>query len=784
MWNKATQPLIDEINSQGQEFFTRKWGSYSVEQYLISTGMSRGAIDYVSLMLNIESNLHTALTEAVADMRIITDDTEFYHIIGGNDLLIDSLRDDCLSIPDGRCTIVYDRRIVSVSLNPKGPFDASMEYVTSASLVPILTPRYESVIVAITATSAETIQFKSRDLFVDTYRALRQVHYDCASKVALFFNETWWINNQGIRGGRSTTDLPIRFVYYHNFNISNIGGAAIIGSYTWSQDSILWQSIADDVALRLAIDNVDTLHKDLDIRPYYDGGVIKHWCIDPYSHGAFVLFTPYQELNIKDVLSRSVGNVHFIGEHTSSAHGWIEGSILSALRAALIIQEEYFDVAIIGGGPIGLATAINLANRNSSLRIVVIEQSDIGNSLGSSGASDTRQFRQMYDEQYLAELAQISVGFWKKLEQDANLPEGTLLNTDQGYLFFGDKETGETTEGDLKDIQENCQKLNMSCQLLNAGDLQRRYPFFHIPSTYTGIYHQGSGYINVTALMNALERVAKQKNIMIRTNESFLNFDQSVPEIAPYVRIITDRGSLNASKVIFAPGPFARNISEKLGFVLNMTMWELPTIYFRLRITNYSIPTWFAFGGSEQSLYYGFSQESSDRQGYVKISPDFITDMSKPLIYPKDRSGVPDPSLISQTVQWVTDHVQFVDATSYEPASSTCLATFVPDNGFIIDYLPSEIRYHDKVIMYAAGWGMKFVPLWADILAELYFNRQPSKYATYMPKFSFNIPGRWSYNHSGPTPPSPSASHLATINKELFIFLLLSVVITKLTFAN
>jgi glycine/D-amino acid oxidase-like deaminating enzyme len=561
--------------------------------------------------------------------------------------------------------------------------------------------------------------------------------------------------------------------------MNETGGAAILGSYTWSQDSILWQSLSDDVALKLAVDNVDMLHKDIDIRPFYKGGKTKHWCNDLYSHGAFVLFTPYQELYIKEALKQSVGNVHFIGEHTSSAHGWIEGSILSALRIALVIQEEFFDVAIIGGGPIGLATAINLANRNSALRIVVIDQSHIGNSEGSSGSSDTRQFRQMYDEQYLAELAMTASNFWGQLELDANLTKGTLLNTDQGYLFFGDHEMGETTEGDLKDIEQNCQTLSMGCQMLDSADLQRRFPFFHIPPTYKGVFHQNSGYINVTALMNALEKLAMKKNIMIRTGETFLELDQSIPETASYVRLFTDRGSLNAMKVIFAPGPFARNVSEKLGFTLHMTMWELPTIYFPLRITNYTIPTWFAFGGDKQSLFYGFSKESSDRPGYVKISPDFITDMSNPLIYPNDRKNAPDQRLINKTKDWVRTHVQLVDPDSPEVAPSTCLATFLPDNGFLIDYLPDTIRYHNKLIMYAAGWGMKFVPLWADVLAELALNPQSSKYAKYKDKFSFQ-PGRWSPNNVVPS----SARHITMPNKMLLAFSTLCVILMIMLFAN
>ena len=735
------------INKEGQEAFIHKWGSYSIEQYLTSVGLSRGAIGYIGLMLNMERNLHMALTESIADMTLINDDTEFVHILSGNDRLTNALRDECLTIPDSRCTITYDSRITSVELSNKVPHDVGMEYVSSESSTPIPTRRYDSVIVATTASAAERIQFHNRDLFRDTYRAFRQVHYDCASKIALFFNKTWWTKEQ-ITGGRSTTDLPIRFVYYHNFNPmdnrsrNDDRGGVIIGSYTWSQDSIRWQTLSDDIAFQRVLDDLNTFHQT-DSRPYFIGGKTQHWCNDVHTRGAFVFFTPYQEFYVKDTLKRSVGNVHFIGEHTSSAHGWIEGSILSALRAALVIQEEYFDVVIVGGGPVGLATAINLANRNASLRIVVVEQSHVGNSEGSSGSSDTRQFRQMYNEQYLGELAIMATYFWKQLEFDAELTKGTLLNTDEGYLFFGDQEMDVTTEGDLRELERSCRTLSIDCQLMNSTDLRRRYPAFRVPSGHMGIFHPDGGYVNVTALMRTLEKLAKEKNILVRTDEAFLGLDQSVPDTASYVRLFTDRGSLNASKVIFAPGPYARNVSEKLGFILNTTLWELPTIYFQLRRNDVNVPTWFAFGGDKQSLYYGFSLESTDRPGYMKISPDFISDMDHPLIYPNERKYIPDQQLINRTIDWVRENVQIADPESYQVAPRTCLATFLSDNGFLIDYLPNRTRYHEKLIMYAAGWGMKFVPLWADMLAELVLHPNASKYAKYMPHFSFALPNRW-----------------------------------------
>ncbi|CAF1096793.1 unnamed protein product [Didymodactylos carnosus] len=713
LWNDAVQPLLDMVKNESWDAVRAKWDSYSIDYYLHEErNLSRAAIDYISLMLNVESNLYTALIESIRDMTIIKDDTEFYHIVNGNDLLIESLVRECLSVANNRCSIMYNASVTKVQLKTEKKSNVQITWKNGSN--DTQSKKYDSVIVATTATAASLIEFTTRFKFADKYRAMRQLHYDCASKVALFFNRQWWNLDENIQGGRSTVDLPVRFVYYHNFNTtsSESDGAAILASYTWSQDALLWTSLSEQQSIDLALENLNEIHAKTDVFKTFIGGKVKHWCTDPYSHGAFALFTPFQERDIMSELIKSVDNVHFIGEHTSSAHAWIEGAILSALRSALIIQEEIFDVVIIGGGPIGLATAIRLADRQPTLRIAIVEQFKIGNSDGSSGSSDVRQFRQMYSEQYLAELANKSVLMWHQLEHKANLSSGSILNTDDGYLFYGNSQMVDTTEGGLNNIKDNCEKLRMNCKYMDGTELQERFPFFSFSSAYTGIYHSQSGYINVTQLMLTLvQLISVNKNITIREDEQFLYFNYT-DTTTKDIRIITNRGSLLAKqKVLFVPGPYAKSVSNKLGFDLNMSMWELPSMYFRLRSAtskNFSLPTWFAFAGNDkQSLYYGFPVESSDRPGYIKISPDFIKDLSNPLINPEDRSHLPDPYLIEKIIDWVTKNVPQVNSSDYIISPHTCLATFMPDNGFVLDYVPD----HPKLIMYAAGWGMKFVPV-------------------------------------------------------------------------
>ncbi|CAF1356088.1 unnamed protein product, partial [Didymodactylos carnosus] len=397
-----------------------------------------------------------------------------YHIQGGNDLLIESLKSECLLIENKRCSIVYNTEITKLQLYDQAT-TSSITVTWKANTSEV----YGSVIVSTTAKSSQLIAFNEREDFLDKYRSMRQLHYD-------------------------------------------YGGGAIIASYTWSQDSMLWQSVSEQNAIDLALKQIMEIHRlSFEIQKYFQGGKIKHWCDDEYTHGAFALFTPLQESDIFDNLQASVFNVHFMGEHTSTLHGWIEESLLSAVRTALVIQEETFDVVIIGGGPIGLTTAVSLWLKQPTLRIVILEQYQIGESQGSSGAFDVRQFRQMYNEPYLAELANLSFSLWRQLENMANLSYGSILNSENDYLFYGDFIAGQNTvEGDLASIEKTCQQLQMDCLRMNNSELKQRFSSFTFQQQYEGLFHNKSGFINVTTLMKALYQIIIQtKHITIRENE-------------------------------------------------------------------------------------------------------------------------------------------------------------------------------------------------------------------------------------------------------------------------
>jgi monoamine oxidase len=62
---------------------------------------------------------------------------------------------------------------------------------------------------------------------------------------------------------------------------------------------------------------------DMNMHLHVYTGITKHWCQDQYTQGGtFTQYTPHQETKLKGLLSTSVDNVHFTGEHISSAHAW------------------------------------------------------------------------------------------------------------------------------------------------------------------------------------------------------------------------------------------------------------------------------------------------------------------------------------------------------------------------------------------------------------------------------------------------------------------------------
>uniref|UniRef100_A0A3B4TG82 Amine oxidase n=1 Tax=Seriola dumerili TaxID=41447 RepID=A0A3B4TG82_SERDU len=308
---KSADQLLQQALKKVCKKEERKEGCLVSEYLKEEGGLSSEAVRMIGDLLNEQSLMYTALTEMLYDQADISDNNKYYEVTGGSDLLPKAFL-TVLDVP-----VHLNSKVKNISQSANG-VTVWYQRDKQSSLMDI---HADVVLVTTTAKAALFMDFNP-PLSISKMEALRSVHYDSSTKIILTFNETFW-EDDGIRGGKSITDRPSRYIYYpsHSFpENKNIGAS-------------------DEDLKELALRDLVKIHGER-VRSLCTGVVVKRWSLDPYSLGAFALFTPYQHLEYSKELFRREGRVHFAGEHTAFPHAWIETSMKSAIRAATNINKE------------------------------------------------------------------------------------------------------------------------------------------------------------------------------------------------------------------------------------------------------------------------------------------------------------------------------------------------------------------------------------------------------------------------------------------------------------
>uniref|UniRef100_A0A671UUD7 Amine oxidase n=1 Tax=Sparus aurata TaxID=8175 RepID=A0A671UUD7_SPAAU len=336
---QATQKVKHYVKAHGCKAALEKFDKYSVKEYLIEEGdLSSEAIRMIGDLLNEQSLMYTALSEMIYDQTDISNDIQYKEVTGGSDLRPRAFQK---ALEELDVSIHLNSIVKRINQSNEGVF---IEYQQSDAMHLLLS---DFVLVTTTAKAALYMDFYP-PLRIEKMVALRAVHYDSSTKIILTFSEKFWKEN-GIRGGKSITDGPSRFIYYpsHSFPENDKIGV-LLASYTWSDDSLLFAGASDEDLKELALRDLVKIHGER-VRELCTGVVVKRWSLDPYSLGAFALFTPYQHLEYSKELFRREGRVHFAGEHTAFPHAWIETSMKSAIRAATNINNGGLENVESGG---------------------------------------------------------------------------------------------------------------------------------------------------------------------------------------------------------------------------------------------------------------------------------------------------------------------------------------------------------------------------------------------------------------------------------------------------
>jgi monoamine oxidase len=325
LWEDATRDMrawLEADEAAGWDRIVREYDGYTLREFLEVKGFSEGAIEMYGVMNFVEADMNNAVVEEFREDfgRAFEDMQE---IVGGMDNLPNAFYRE---IPDrvrfGAEVHAIDQDADSVTVHDKtesGRYSVTGDYAIVA--IPFSVLRQVEVMTPFSR---------------EKQRAIRQLNYSASTKILFQVRERIWETDDGIYGGASVTDLPIRRLNYPTPDPTTTRGV-LLASYTWSQDAARWGAMDEETRLEEALEDVSKIHPR--IREVYEVGASHAWYDDRFANGAFALFEAGQQTQLQQDIVRPEGRIQFAGEHCSLYHAWIQGALESGLRAAEAIHQ-------------------------------------------------------------------------------------------------------------------------------------------------------------------------------------------------------------------------------------------------------------------------------------------------------------------------------------------------------------------------------------------------------------------------------------------------------------
>jgi monoamine oxidase len=327
LWNEATREFREQYEAGGQgslDALLRDYDQYSIREFLVMRGFSEGALELYGIMSFRESNMNAAVVEQLREI-VGRSFEDMQEIVGGLDLLPQAFYHHL------KPYIRFGAEVIAMEQSPR---DVTVHYRTPSGRYSV-TGDY--AVCAIPFSVLRDIEIMGDGFSRPKERAIRELNYNASAKILFQTRHRFWEAEDGIVGGTTVTDLPIRRICYPSFSDPNDERGTLLASYTWGQDALRFGALDKEGMIEQALEDVARIHPS--IHTEFEVGDVYDWYGDPYARGAFALFEPEQQTRLQADIVRPEGRIHFAGEHTSLYHAWIQGALESGIRAAREIHE-------------------------------------------------------------------------------------------------------------------------------------------------------------------------------------------------------------------------------------------------------------------------------------------------------------------------------------------------------------------------------------------------------------------------------------------------------------
>jgi sarcosine oxidase len=353
---------------------------------------------------------------------------------------------------------------------------------------------------------------------------------------------------------------------------------------------------------------------------------------------------------------------------------------------------EKFDVAVVGMGALGSAAAYHLARKGVS--VVAFEQFELGHVRGASHDT-SRIIRTSYGAAEYVRLAKSAYQDWADFEQVAG---EQFVSVTGGVIFI-------PTPGPYSsaDFTESLDAEGVPYELLDAAEVNARWPQFSVPANVETVYTPDSGMVHASRSVAALQMQARVHGAVIRDRTPV---ERLTPD-GDGVVVHTATGDVRAGKVVVAADAWTNTLLEPLGAAIPLITMQEQVTYFKPSdpdaFDRDDFPVWI---WEDEVCFYGFPT-------FGEPTIKAARDMSNNYMKPEERTFVPSPELLTQLSGFMRDTIP---GSGQVLRTVTCQYAITPDRRFIISPLDA---HPDIIVALGAGHAFKFTPAIGRILAEL-----------------------------------------------------------------